>query len=145
METKVKKNYTKPILMSEVFVPQEYVAVCPPVNGVTEYELACNGGEDVILQHSNNGCKRSDAYTISIDEQGYIKSIYEIPSDLYNGGYAQNITVNGSPASTTPLTDLNGTYNLKWETKSYDGTYIDIVFHHTGELRLSTAVNVNLS
>ena len=44
METKVKKNYTKPTLMSEVFVPQEYVAVCAVEPGYTKYSFICNAG-----------------------------------------------------------------------------------------------------
>lgn len=141
MTTK-KKGYVKPIIATEEFVPQEYVAVCLPENGVTEYYLACDGTSGDGRDHSEDGCRRPDAYIISVTENGYITSIYEKEnnSGWWNGGEATNITVNGSPASTTPLSDLNGTYNLSWETR-----VIAVTMKHTGTLKLSTAINVNLS
>ena len=139
----MKRTYNKPVLNSETFVPNTYVAVCPPVNGKTEYWLACDGGDD-DRDHTADGCLRATAYKITVNENtGIIESIFEMPNNSGwwdDGGYARNITVNGSPASSTPLKDLNGEYNLRWETQ-----VIAVTMVHTGKLKLSTAVNVNLS
>lgn len=144
MNKQQRKTYTKPLLSSEAFVPNTYVAACAPENGKTEFWLACDGQSGDGRNHSQDGCKRPTAYKITFNENTQkIESIWEMPNNSGwwdDGGYAKNITVNGNPASSTPLTDLNGVYNLKWETQ-----VIQVTMVHTGTLRLSTAVNVNLS
>ena len=143
MTTK-KKGYVKPIIATEEFVPQEYVAVCLPEKGVTEYYLACDGTSGDGQSHRADGCLNPQAYEISVDTNGYIVKIYERPNSFFGGGNASNITVNGAPAATMPLTDINGEYALKWETTvwSWSGQSQMI---HTGTIKLSTLVNVNLS
>ena len=55
METKVKKNYTKPTLMSEVFVPQEYCASCKDAAGITTYSASCDTSGYVFEDTNMNG------------------------------------------------------------------------------------------
>jgi hypothetical protein len=38
-----KMIYNKPFLMSEKFVPQDYVAACPPDSEFVTYLFECNG------------------------------------------------------------------------------------------------------
>lgn len=142
METR-KKTYNKPLLQSEAFVPNEYVAACVAENGETQFYLACieeyqdKPGEG----HTDNGCKRPEAYTITLNENNTIKSIWENSNNSgwwNNGGYATNIKVNGQNIEGYVL-DLNGTYTLTWDT--YPGRTMG----HTGILKLSTAINVNMS
>lgn len=136
-----RKTYTKPILNSEAFVPNEYVAACAPENGITEYWIACDGKSGDGRDHNAEGCKRPTAYEVAVNQQGYIQYIYEAENELgWGGGNATNITVNGSPSSSTPLSDPNGTYDLTWNTRV--GW---VTMYHTGQLKLSTAIKVNMS
>lgn len=43
----MRKNYVKPALISEEFVPQTYVAACAEEPGYTKYSFICNAGEGV--------------------------------------------------------------------------------------------------
>lgn len=144
-----KRTYNKPLLQCEAFVPNEYVAACEPENGITEYYLACTAKDSYVqtqwgeiqAKHSDDGCKRATAFTVSVNENGYITSIYEAGnnSGAWSGGECENITVNGLSASTVPLTNLNGAYSLTWTTNvGYD-------MPHSGTLKLSTAQKVNMS
>lgn len=40
----MRKNYVKPALISEEFVPQTYVAACAEEPGYTKYSFTCNAG-----------------------------------------------------------------------------------------------------
>lgn len=42
-----KKVYEKPMLISEAFIPNEYVAACAENPGYTKYSFTCNAGEGV--------------------------------------------------------------------------------------------------
>ncbi len=42
-----KKVYEKPMLISEAFIPNEYVAACAEDPGYTKYSFTCNAGEGV--------------------------------------------------------------------------------------------------
>lgn len=138
----MKKSYIKPALCSEAFVPSSYVAACVAENGETQFYLCCNEpyqdkqGEG----HTDDGCHRPSAFTVTLNADNTIKSIYENGnnSGFWGGGYATNIKVEGQPAANVPL-DLNSEYEITWDTKPV------ITMGHTGILRLSTAVNVNMS
>lgn len=41
----MRKNYVKPALISEEFVPQTYIAACPEIPGYTIYSFTCNAGK----------------------------------------------------------------------------------------------------
>ena len=41
-----KKNYSKPFMMSEKFVPQDYVAACPPDSEFVKYLFVCDANTD---------------------------------------------------------------------------------------------------
>ena len=130
----MKRTYNKPILTSEAFVSNTYVAACALEGGEKKYYLACNGGND-DREHTVGGCLDPDAYEISIDDQGYIKSIWEVPNDenpdySFKGEYAQNITVNGGSYKTNPIHE--GDNYLTWTT-------IYGIMKHTGILNLKTA------
>lgn len=152
METR-KKTYNKPLLQSEAFVPNEYVAACSPVAGATSFYLACTAedsrlyledwGMTVNVRHSASGCKRATAFRVDIDNN--TKKILHIYEDKNNSGYwdvegeCENIKVGGIPANEAPLSDPNGTYNLTWTTDvGYD-------MPHSGTLRLTTPISVNMS
>lgn len=138
----MKKSYIKPALCSEAFVPSSYVAACVAENGETQFYLCCiepyqdKKGEG----HTDDGCHRPSAFTVTLNADNTIKSIYENAnnSGWWNGGYATNIKVEGESAENFPL-DLNGQYTITWDT--HPGTTMG----HTGTLKLSTAVNVNIS
>ena len=42
-----KRKYEKPMLISEAFIPNEYVAACAEDPGYTKYSFTCNAGEGV--------------------------------------------------------------------------------------------------
>ena len=48
----MRKNYVKPLLNSEVFVPQTYVAACADEPGYTKYSFTCNAGTGTTHQGS---------------------------------------------------------------------------------------------
>ncbi len=45
-----KKVYEKPMLISEAFIPNEYVAACAEDPGYTKYSFTCNAGEGVTYE-----------------------------------------------------------------------------------------------
>lgn len=144
-----KKQYNKPILISEEFVPQEYVAVCAITPGVTSYAMNCSAVDqyDVTVKltgtqggregqsyktniiHSSDGCKRTSAFRVDIKDNQII-GIYEDKNDsgVWGAeGPCQNIVVTNGPITG------DGTYNLTWTT--------DVGYNmpHSGTLRISTS------
>lgn len=141
METR-KKTYNKPLLQSEAFVPNEYVAACVAEVGKTQYYLACDSPLDGAdgHQHRTSGCKDFRAYTVDIDENNHITSIKETNGwTLLGNPNAFNIKVNYEDASGVEIA-LNGTYDLEWQTKWGSDTLT-----HYGDFRRSTPINVNMS
>ncbi|MBQ8736183.1 MAG: hypothetical protein IJY75_09500 [Bacteroidaceae bacterium] len=84
MTTK-KKGYVKPIIATEEFVPQEYVAVC--------YKLKCDtteanayersiGNEPYGGHRTNKGCcGHIDSQVINTTKEGIITEIYELHTE----------------------------------------------------------------
>lgn len=146
MNQRKRKSYIKPVLCQEEFIPSSYVAACVAENGETQFYLCCTEEYQAGVMgegHTDDGCHRPEAFTVTLNEDKTIKSIYENPnnSGWWNqGGYADNIQVNGQSAALVPLTDLNGSYELTWDTHPGWTT-----MGHSGTLTLSTAVNVNMS
>lgn len=146
METR-KKTYNKPLLQSEAFVPNEYVAACVAEIGVTQYYLACDSPTDGAdgHQHRTNGCKDPDAYTVDIDRNNHISLIKETNGwTLFGDPNAFNIKIKVGDkyvdASEVEI-DLNGEYDLQWQTK---WGYNDILTHY-GDFKRTTPINVNMS
>lgn len=146
-----KRVYNKPMLITEAFVPQEYVAACAAEEGATSYFLQCTAEDSKIdlgiwgvhdVVHSSNGCKRPTAFRVDVDDKTMkIVNIYEAGN---NSGYwdeegpCENIQVNGVPASSVAL-ERNGAYSLTWTTDvGYD-------MPHSGTLKLTTPISINHS
>ena len=47
-----KRKYEKPMLISEAFIPNEYVAACAEDPGYTKYSFTCNAGAGVTHKGS---------------------------------------------------------------------------------------------
>ena len=138
-----KRNYVKPLLNSEAFEPQTYIAVCQPSYGATNYYLKCEEtGLTMGGLHTTDGCRNPQAYSITVNSNGYITNIYEIGNSTFDGGNAFDITVNGNNADNFILSDPNGKYSLTWKTEVKVWPYY---MPHKGTLDLSTAITVNNS
>lgn len=144
MNKQQRKTYTKPLLSSEAFVPNTYVAACVAEYGETTYYLACdsplNGADG--HQHRDNGCKDAKAYTVYINQEGHITGINENSTNWGNHD-AFDIKVqtnNGYVDASVVKIELNGIYNLQWKTTWYGQT-----LSHYGDFRRSTPINVNMS
>lgn len=81
-----KRNYVKPILNSEAFVPSEYIAVC--------YKLSCNtsyaNSQETVRPYGGHStgsgkCGDPDSHTINTTRDGIITGVYENHYDEYNG------------------------------------------------------------
>lgn len=125
----MKKSYIKPALCSEAFVPNEYVAVCATTGGAKSYSMACEVNSS---DHSTtDGCRVPDAFTITIDADGNIVSIYERGNNSgnWNGGEVDNIEI---------VTKTENEYKLKWTTRVGKwGFYYNM--QHEGTLNIKTA------
>lgn len=135
----MKKSYIKPILCSEAFVPSSYVAACVAENGETTYYLQCDGDYmNDRLPHTEEGCLRSTAYTITVKDNK-ITNIYEAPNvHGFQGADVTNIKIDGKSINDVTL-DPNASYTLTWET------YFISTYHHKGTFSTKTAINVNNS
>lgn len=135
-----RKTYTKPILSSEAFVPNTYVAACAETGGEISYSLVCNVNQN---SHSTtDGCRVPGAFTITIDKDGCVTNIYERPNNSgnWNGGDVDNLKINGIPYDDPDacLSSETTTYNLTWTTRVGKwGFYTDMP--HSGTLNRSTA------
>ena len=49
-----KRKYEKPMLISEAFIPNEYVAACAEDPGYTKYSFTCNAGAGVTHKGSES-------------------------------------------------------------------------------------------
>lgn len=121
-----KKQYSKPMLISEEFVPQEYVAVC--------FKLACehpgtetnDGGGCWHQGWTNTGCKSSAAQSISVNSGGYV-SIVEV-GNRYTDQEKLPCTItalNGEPKSAIKADEIKTGDIISWQT---NGTYEDEPF-----------------
>ena len=88
MNKSQKKTYTKPILTSEAFVPNEYVAACETHK---EYGLKCDTTRANALETGNppGGHRSTEGYCGHISSQkiltnseGIIKEIYEMVAEI---------------------------------------------------------------
>lgn len=136
-----KRVYNKPMLMTEAFVPQEYVAACAVEYGGMAFYLKCDGdymGDK--LRHSSDGCLRPEAYTVFVDpETKKIDYIKEAPNRYgFPGAEVSHIEVNGESYENVTI-EPNKEYSLTWETY-----YID-TYHHKGTLKTSASLQVNMS
>mgnify|MGYP003303271681 CR=1 FL=1 len=136
-----KRVYGKPMLVTEAFVPQEYVAACALEYGDMAFRLKCDG--DYMgdrLPHTAEGCLRPEAYTVFVDtETDKIVYIEEAPNvHGFQGAKVSNIKVDGVSYENAVI-EPNMSYGLTWETH-YITTY-----HHKGTLTTSAAQQVNMS
>ena len=140
-----KRNYVKPLLNSEEFVPQTYVAGCQPTNGELTYYISCakKGG---FPYHNPNYCGSPTAYEITINDEYKITKLYENPHTGFSkGDDAYDIQVNGKTYTSVPTepicTDPNKPVTIGWKTKDDLG----FTYNHQGTITLSQATIVNAS
>lgn len=115
-----RKTYTKPILSSEAFVPNEYVAACETHK---EYGLQCNTTQATALEKELNNnppgghrtesgyCGNINSQKILTDENGIIKEIYE----LYEGTTRLDLELVGGTFIGQDIDNLAG-QTIKWKT-----------------------------
>ncbi|MBE6272578.1 MAG: hypothetical protein E7097_01635 [Bacteroides sp.] len=122
-----KRNYVKPLLNSEEFVPQEYIAVC--------YQLECDYRGYVNGDyHSSGGCGNPENQVIRVDENGNIINIYEKPNDENDDWHFPGYT-----AELEEITTSTGSYNvttlIKQRATINWRTYVgDHYMHHSGTI-----------
>ena len=131
-----KRVYNKPMLMTEAFVPQEYVAACATIPGVTSYAMSCSGEPKKTWKewdHSEDGCLRTSAFRVDIKDNKIV-AIYEAEntSGYWNTeGPCENIKILNGPIVG------DGAYELEWTTKT---GWIDMP--HSGTLVISTSNSI---
>lgn len=138
-----KRVYNKPMLMTEAFVPQEYVAACATIPGVTSYAMSCRGEpkenpdpglfEPDEWNHSEDGCLRTSAFRVDIKDNKIV-AIYEAAntSGYWNTeGPCENIKILNGPIVG------DGAYELEWTTRT---GWIDMP--HSGTLVISTSNSI---
>ena len=140
-----KRNYVKPILNSEAFIPQTYVAACQPTNGELTYYISC-GKRGGWPYHNPNYCGSSTAYQITINDEYEITKLYESPHPGFSeGDDAFGIEVNGNTYESVPTgpicTDPDVPVTIIWKTKDDYG----ITYTHQGTITLNQATLVNAS
>ena len=142
-----KRNYVKPLLNCEEFVPQTYVAACQPTNGELTYYISCNiNGMEGLKYHNPKYCGSSTAYNITINDKYEITKLYENPhAGFSKGDDAYDIKVNGTTYAKVPTepicTDPTMPVTIGWKTKDDFG----ITYNHQGTITLSQATIVNAS
>ena len=137
----MKKSYIKPILCSEAFVPNEYVAACETHK---EYGLACdtdaaNEYEESIKNYPYGGhrdrvgnCGNPSSQKILTDIEGIIKEIYE----LYEGTTRLDLELVGGDFIGLDIDNLEG-QTIHWKTKLYNWTY-----NHQGKIQITSSTKV---
>lgn len=135
-----KRNYVKPILNSETFIPSEYIAVC--------YTLKCNTsaanayessiGNTPIGGHSSWGCGNKTHQSISVGENGILNSAKENDHPYWDPLEMIFITElpdekDGETVRETPFAVKNGDI-VYWITQNGDNKY-----YHQGQIELTDA------
>ena len=133
-----KRNYVKPLLNSEEFIPNEYVAACFKLG--CSFEAANSYEEQIdnhpIYGHQSGYCGNKDNQYVEVDENGCIEKAYEkhilwgeLTIDFYDETYTHKITGNVcvEDASGEPIT-------LYWKTSNGDNVY-----HHRGTITRNAA------
>ena len=129
-----KKQYNKPMLISEEFVPQEYVAVC--------YELACDYGKSDKAtynpyhsdddghrkQTDGKGCGWASNQSIQTNAEGVIIGVSELNSPIQNAGI---LKCNFNPDITGQnIKDLNG------QKVTWTSAFNNYIFYHEGTVTM---------
>lgn len=141
-----KKNYVKPSLINEKFVPQTYCASC----SFTTYKIAClvNGNEDsdkdgVDGDHRSWGCQMESKQIITFDSNGYLQ-LYELENNYFAGG---SCTLIASPSNDTPITlhkdNISNGQTIYWKTTGTDWGGWECI--HQGTIDLSEDNKGNLT
>lgn len=140
-----RKTYTKPILNSEAFVPNEYVAACETHK---EYGLKCetsraNAYEESIHNDPYGGhrdrpgnCGNINSQKILTDSEGIIKEIYE----LYEGTTRLDLELVGGTFIGQDIDNLAG-QEIRWRT--YLNTqWGNWTYNHIGTIQTTSSVKV---
>ena len=69
-----KRKYEKPMLISEAFIPNEYVAACAEDPGCTKYSFTCNAGEGVI--HNILFIPTNHVWNVYVDGKKITRGLY---------------------------------------------------------------------
>ena len=92
-----KKTYVKPVLNSEEFVPQEYIAACGDQNVVYKFKCTAGGGThgDVFVDTNHNGFLDSRDENLTPGRSRYFhacKKTHEAPTtdEFLNGFFVPN-------------------------------------------------------
>lgn len=126
---KTKKVYIKPVLESENFVPQSYVAACGDINKVYKFVCDAGGGAEGNVYEDSNHNGRYDLFT-DRELTGWILKTYhacgkthEAPTtdEFLDGFYRKLGTIDFQKVKiwTNGNTNIHCTTNLKqdsWET-----------------------------
>lgn len=117
-----KKQYNKPMLISEEFVPNEYVAAC--------FKLACEHAENESnsgggCTHRNlgnwGGCKNANSQSISVNDGGYV-SVVEVGNEYTDQETLPCVIthLNGESKSMIKAEEIKTGDVISWYTQ---GTY----------------------
>ena len=91
-----KRVYNKPMLMTEAFVPQEYVAACETYKIACLWSL-CNDEQelwnDLFRKHREDNCGSIDNNVVVTNKNGVILSVKET-NTMMNEDLEMNITTN---------------------------------------------------
>ena len=142
MNKSQKKTYTKPILTSEAFVPNEYVAACETHK---EYGLKCDTTRANALETGNppgghrstaGYCGHISSQKILTNSEGIIKEIYE----MYEGTTRLDLDLVGGDFIGLDIDDLEG-QEIQWKTYFTYGrnTY---TYNHIGTIQTTSSTKV---
>lgn len=141
----MRKNYVKPILNSEEFVSQEYVAACYKLICTAPNEKASSSDKGYwgTLYHTTGGCKdpNGEAQSLVVNNNK-LEGIYEAKHSVgsgFAGGWAKNIIVTDN----YPNTLVGET--VQWETEGTSNADKGEIYHHTGIITLELSSRPNHS
>lgn len=143
----MKRTYNKPVLNSETFVPNTYVAVC----SITTYKMACivSGSEDSdrdgkSCTHRSGSCRSKEKQVITFDANGYLK-LYELENEYFAGDACTLLSDPTDDTSVTTLHKDNVTQGMTLYWKTSGTSYGGWECIHQGTIDLSEDNIGNLS
>ncbi|MBQ8521855.1 MAG: hypothetical protein IJ456_10920 [Bacteroides sp.] len=132
-----KRNYVKPVLNSEEFVPQVYCAACTHTeSGVGMYQFVCDagGGEygDIITKSNQNLTSGEWSYYHACDAS------HEAPTtDDFISGY---FVKNGGNDKLTYRENVGTFWNPQYVEKEYEKVEV-IIWTGDGDVHATTNLN----
>lgn len=130
----MRKRYTKPVMVSEQFVADEFVSSCLGVacdtTAAKEIELSLKGWSGLLTTHEKDHCGLKTNQWMRADDEGVITGMYEMNAEFTSEPLKCYLYTDATYETEASYKDIQAGDTIYWI--SIGGVTGQIEFHHVG-------------